>query len=42
MTNVPGLTPQQKLEIIKEVRKAVPSCPVTIQKDAPKQTSASS
>jgi hypothetical protein len=42
MANVPGLTPQQKLEIIKEVRKVVPSCPVTIQKDATKQTSASS
>jgi hypothetical protein len=36
MTNVVGLTPQQKLEIIKEVRKVVPSCPVTIQKDVPK------
>jgi hypothetical protein len=42
ITNVVGLTPQQKIEIIKEVRKVVPSCPVTIQKDAPKQTSASS
>jgi hypothetical protein len=36
MTNVVGLTPQQKLEIVKEVRKVVPSCPVTIQKDVPK------
>jgi hypothetical protein len=41
ITNVVGLTPQQKIEIINEVRKVVPSCPVTIQKDAPKQTSAS-
>jgi hypothetical protein len=39
ITNVVGLTPQQKLEIIKEVRKVVPSCPVTIQKDVPKQPS---
>jgi len=38
MTNVPGLTSQQKLEIIKEVRKVVPSCPVTIQKDVPKSS----
>lgn len=42
ITNVVGITPQQKLEIINEVRKVVPSCPVTIQKDVPKQTSASS
>ncbi len=42
ITNVVGLTPQQKIEIIKEVRKVVPSCPVTIQKDVPKQTSTSS
>jgi hypothetical protein len=41
ITNVVGLTPQQKIEIINEVRKVVPSCPVTIQKDVPKQTSAS-
>ena len=38
MTNVVGLTPQQKLEIIKEVRKVVPSCPVTIQKDVPQSS----
>ena len=38
MANVPGLTPQQKLEIVKEVRKVVPSCPVTIQKDVPKSS----
>ena len=36
ITNIVGLTPQQKIEIIKEVRKVVPSCPVTIQKDVPK------
>ncbi len=36
ITSVVGLTPQQKIEIIKEVRKVVPSCPVTIQKDATK------
>ena len=39
ITNVVGLTPQQKVEIIKEVRKVVPSCPVTIQKDVPKSPS---
>ena len=42
ITNVVGLTPQQKIEIMHEIRKVVPSCPVTIQKDVPKQTSASS
>lgn len=39
ISNVVGLTPKQKLEIIQEVRKVVPSCPVTIQKDVPKQSS---
>ena len=42
ISNVVGLTPQQRLEVINEIRKVVPSCPVTIQKDVPKQTSASS
>jgi hypothetical protein len=41
ITNVVGLTTQQKIEIVNEVRKVVPSCPVTIKKDDPKQTSAS-
>ena len=36
ITNVVGLTPHQKIEIVKEVHKVVPSCPVTIQKDVPK------
>jgi hypothetical protein len=38
ITNVVGLTPHQKIEIVKEVHKVVPSCPVTIQKDVPKQS----
>lgn len=42
ISSVVGLTPQQKLDVIHEIRKVVPSCPVTIQKDVPKQTSASS
>lgn len=42
ISTVVGLTPQQKIDIILEIRKVVPSCPVTIQKDVPKQTSASS
>ena len=42
ITNVVGLTPQQKIEVVNEIRKVVPSCPVTIQKDVTKQTSASS
>jgi hypothetical protein len=41
ITSVVGLTSQQKLEIIKEVRKVVPSCPVTIQKDVTKSPSTS-
>jgi hypothetical protein len=36
ITNVVGLTQHQKIEIVNEVRKVVPSCPVTIQKDVPK------
>lgn len=39
---VVGLTPQQKIEVINEIRKVIPSCPVTIQKDATKQSSTSS
>lgn len=39
ITNVVGLTPQQKIEIIREIRKVIPSCPVTIQKDVPKSPS---
>ena len=42
IANVVGLTPQQRLEIVHEIRKVVPTCPVTIQKDVPKQTSTSS
>ena len=42
ISNVVGLTPQQKIEVIHEIRKVVPSCPVIIQKDVPKQTSTSS
>ena len=38
ISNVVGLTPHQKIEIVKEVHKVVPSCPVTIQKDVPKQS----
>ena len=33
LTKVAGLTSIQKSEIIQEVRKAVPFCPVTIKKD---------
>lgn len=28
-----GLTPKQKIEIITELRKLIPTCPVTIKKD---------
>ena len=38
ISNVVGLTPQQRLDVIQEVRKVIPSCPVTIQKDVPKQS----
>jgi hypothetical protein len=33
LTNVVGLTQEQKTEIVQEVRKTIPFCPVTIKKD---------
>jgi len=33
LVNVTGLTPVQKTEIIQEVRKVIPFCPVIIKKD---------
>ena len=33
LLNVPGLTAVQKTEIIQEVRKTIPFCPVVIEKD---------
>ena len=33
LVNVTGLTPFQKTEIIQEVRKTIPFCPVVIKKD---------
>lgn len=33
LTRVAGLTPTQRIEIIQEIRKVVPFCPVTIKKD---------
>ena len=33
LTKVAGLTSIQKSEIIQEVRKTIPFCPVTIKKD---------
>jgi hypothetical protein len=34
LTKVVGLTELQKTEIIVEIRKTIPFCPVTIKKDA--------
>jgi hypothetical protein len=34
ITQVVGLTQLQKTEIISEIRKTIPFCPVTIKKDA--------
>jgi hypothetical protein len=34
ITKVVGLTELQKTEIITEIRKTIPFCPVTIKKDA--------
>ena len=34
LTKVVGLTELQKTEIIAEIRKTIPFCPVTIKKDA--------
>ena len=33
ITNVVGLTESQKIEIIREIRNVVPSCPVKVTKD---------
>jgi hypothetical protein len=33
LTKVVGLTESQKVEIIQEIRKTIPFCPVTIKKD---------
>ena len=33
LKNVIGLTQEQKTEIVQEVRKTIPFCPVTIKKD---------
>ena len=33
LTNVVGLTETQKIEIIQEIRKSIPFCPVKIIKD---------
>jgi len=33
------LTPQQKIEIVTELRKSVPSCPVVIKGNEPKKKS---
>ena len=38
ISNVVGLTSQQKIEVVNEIRKVIPSCPVTIQKDVPKSS----
>ena len=38
LDNVIGLTPTQKIEVIQEIRKVIPSCPILIQNDIQKQT----
>jgi hypothetical protein len=35
VTSVVGLTPKQKVEIISELKRLIPSCPITIKKDEP-------
>jgi hypothetical protein len=35
LVSVVGLTPKQKVEIVSELRKIVPTCPITIKKDEP-------
>ena len=37
LQNVVGLTPTQKIEVIQEIRKVIPSCPILIQNDTQKQ-----
>lgn len=38
LQNLAGLTPAQKIEIIGEIKKVIPSCPILIQNDTQKQT----
>lgn len=38
LQNVVGLTPTQKIEIVREIKKVIPSCPILIQDDTQKQT----
>ena len=35
ITSVVGLTPKQKIEIVSELRRLIPSCPIVIKKDEP-------
>jgi hypothetical protein len=37
VTSVVGLNDKQKFEIISELKKIVPSCPITIKKDEPRK-----
>ena len=38
LTNVVGLTNQQRMEIIQTVRQSIPTCPVKIEPNEPKRT----
>jgi len=38
LDNVIGLTPTQKIKVIQEIRKVIPSCPILIQNETQKQT----
>jgi hypothetical protein len=33
VTSIVGLTSKQKIEIVSELRKLIPSCPIVIKKD---------
>lgn len=37
LTSVVGLTEYQKNEIVVELKKIIPSCPITIKKDEPRK-----
>jgi hypothetical protein len=41
LQNVIGLSPRQKIEVITEIRKVIPTCPIIIKNETQKQTTRS-
>jgi hypothetical protein len=38
LQNVVGLSPTEKIEVITEIKKVIPSCPIIIKNETQKQT----